>query len=575
MALDGIGVNCLAHELSSSLLNGRIDKIYQPEADTILLAIRAGGKTQKLLLSCNCSYPRLHITNTAQENPELAPNFCMLLRKHIQGGKLVAFGNKDFERLVKIDIECIGSLGDMTVKSLIIEIMGKHSNIILVEDGKIIAACKHVDFTVSSVRQVFIGNVYSPPPKQDKLPLTDIDKTALIRDMKSSTKTVEGFIAATFIGVSKLVANEMCYSFFDELGVGLASVGDMQLYRFADYVADYFAKLSNDEFNPVVVFNGDEPHAFSAVNITHFAGHMRVVQYATLSEALDDFYRVLSFRLRMKQKGQDLLRFTANNIIRCNKKLEINLQKLDEASRKDEKRIFGDILMANLYQLNDVHTKSVRLLNFYTDEEVEIPFNTDYNAAKNAANYYKAYQKLKTQEDIANKQLEAAKEEIAYFETVQQSIENAVSDSDLNEIRQELEGGGYHLSKAPKQPKRKKSNKQAVIKPTSVDVDGFTIYIGRNNLQNDYITHRAADKRDIWFHVKNIPSAHVVMRTQDKEPSPETIVKVAQLCLANSKAKDGQNVPVDYTYIKNVKKPSGAKPGFCIYDNYKTVFVSN
>ncbi|MBO5506107.1 MAG: NFACT family protein [Clostridia bacterium] len=567
MAFDGFVTHNIVWELNEKILNGKVDKIYQPEHDEIVMNIRTFEGNFKLLLSASASNSRCHFTTQQKENPAVAPLMCMIMRKHLTGGKIKGISQLDFDRVIKIDIECYTELGDLTEKSIYIEIMGRHSNIIFTENtGKIIDAVKHIDFTVSSVRQVLPGLIYDLPPKQEKKNPFDVN-TEYIHDelkMVDEDTPCERFLMDRIMGLSPIVAREIVYRI---TGNEQALVGETDKMEFAFETAKLLKEICENKFTPTVIFDQKgKPVAFSCIDLTHF-GNSKKENYESMSEAVDVYYASRSMHERITQRSANLVKLVANNIARCEKKIAIHKSELQKAEKKDKYKIFGDLLTANIYRI-EYGMKSVVVENYYEGGEIEIPLKEDMYPPQNAQRYYKLYNKAKVTEKYACQQIEDAEKEKNYLETVMESIEKAREYSDLVEIREELSEQGY----LPKQGKKKKEKKSPPMK--FVTDEGYEILIGRNNRQNDELTIKMAYSTDIWLHTKNIPGSHTIIRTRGEMDIPDnTILQAAQLCAHFSKAKNSSQVPVDYTTVKNVKKPNGAKPGFVIYDNYNTVYV--
>lgn len=572
MALDAVCIKALCGELSAKILNGRIDKIYQPERDEIVLHIRTYDDSFRLVISAGSANPRIHFTSRQKKNPITAPMFCMLLRKHLGSGKIVGVEQISFERIIKISVESYDELGDLTVKHIIAEIMGRNSNIILVNsDMKIIDSIKRVDMTVSSVRQVLPGLGYTLPPAQSRTPLTDV-RSDTVLDF-SNSKPADRVLMDSVSGISPLTAREIVYRTFgrtdirsDEMNLNKQSALKAELARFA-------AQVSDGEFYPCVIRDtvSGKMLDFSAVEIRQYESMAIVTRSASLSEALDDFYNIRDMHERMRQKSADLVKLLNNARERSEKKIAILAKTLRDAENKDTYKIKGELITSNLYKIKD-GDKELIAENYYDNmKEIKITLSPSLSPAQNAQKYFKKYNKAKTAETEAAKQLKNAREDLEYIESTLAAVENAENETDLNEIRAELVHEGYLKRKTPQ--KRRAKTK---IEPMHfISADGFDIYVGKNNTQNDYVTTRLANSSDIWFHTKNIPGSHTVIKLGiNKDVPRSTITEAAQIAAYYSKARESSQVPVDYTRIKNVRKPSGAKPGMVIYDGYNTIYVT-
>ena len=466
-------------EISEKLVHGKIDKVYQAEKDEIILNIRKQGGQFRLLISAHSQNARIHLTTATRENPKTAPMFCMFLRKHLSGGRILAITQPTFDRVVHIEIECYTELGDKVKKTMCVEIMGKHSNIILTdESGKILDAIRHADFTTSSVRHVLPGLFYQPPPTQSN-------------------------------------------------------------YTPAE--------------NPVPTEN--------------------------VSAAIDKYYSDKDFDERMKQKSANIVKLLNNNIKRCEKKIKLHTESIKDAESREKYKVYGDLLTANIYRI-EFGMDKISVENYYDENKlIEIPLKTDVSPSKNAGRYYTRYNKLKITEKFAMEQLQTAKEEREYLETVLDSVLKAESGAELDEIRSELIAEGYLINKSKNSKKNSKNNKKTAEKislPMEItSADGFKILVGKNNRQNDYLTMKLAFSTDIWLHTKTIAGSHVIIRTNGGSDVPETtLLEAANLAAYYSRGRNSSNVAVDYTAVKNVRKPRGAKPGLVIYDNYNTVYIT-
>lgn len=571
MAFDGIAVSFLARELNDILKDGRVDKVLQPEYDEIVLGVRAGGKNLKIVLSASSSNPRVHITFAQKDNPEKAPMFCMLLRKHLLGGKVIGVSQPDFERVVEFRIESRDEMRDVSEKRLIVEIMGRVGNIILVDSaGRVLGSIKHVDFSVSKLRQLIPGMMYEMPPSQGKINPISASRGEIAQKLLPYSMGADKFILETFTGIGPMSAREIAYLAFGRTDVLCETLSKEEKEKFSEFLAAYFEKLKEGNYRPVLVYKEENKvYDFSAIDISQYEGAMTVKPIESLNRAAYEFFTERDFHERITQKSSALMHFIDTNIQRCQKKLAIQRQKMKDCETKDENKIMGDLITANLYRIKD-GDKFAEVENFYDGmKPLKIKLKPDLTPSQNAQRYYKIYQKLKTAEIVTARQIELAHEEAEYLESVKESLLLAESELEINELKNELAEQGYRVKK----PERSKNAKQ-VSKPLEFKLsDGFTAYVGRNNMQNDALTLRMSSRTDLWFHTKYIHGSHTVIKTDGKMPSDDVIVEAAKICAYYSKARNSANVPVDYTMVKNVKKPSGAKPGMVIYDNYNTVNV--
>ena len=570
MALDTITLHLLKNEFKEKITDARIEKVYQPEKDEILLVIKSCTGTYRLVVSANASQPRIHFTKTVKENPQKAPMFCMLLRKHIQNGRIVEISQPECERILRFDIDSYDELGELTRKYLICEIMGRNSNIILTkEDYTIIDSIKHVDFTVSSVRQLLPGLTYVFPPAQNKIPILS-DKLSDVKiDFSCTGVKPDKAVMSAVSGISPLLARETVFLAVGETSIDCAQLDENQRQN----ILSELKRLTKTRPNPCIITERDSGRTidFSPFDIFQYGESAEKKVYENLNSLLDDYYKSRDNTERIKQKSSDIVHILHTNIDRTAKKIAVLKKTISDAKRKDEYKIFGDLLTANIYSFAQGES-SVEVENYYSEncETVRISLNPQLTPPQNAQRYYKLYKKAETAEREASKQLESAGEELDYLESALVMTQNAQTESDLNAVRSELEQTGYI-----KKRNRGKKQKETASKPRHyVSSDGFDIYVGRNNMQNDRLTLKFANSQDIWFHTKKIHGSHVIIKLGTDKNIPQTTIKEAAMLAAfYSKARASANVPVDYTEVKNVKKPNGAKPGMVIYDGYNTIYV--
>lgn len=571
MSFDGFVTRAVARELSARLTGGRINQIHQPERDEIVLSIRTPEKNLRLLVSANASSARVHLTEEKKENPMTAPLFCMILRKHLCGGKILSVLQEGFDRVIKIAVESYTELGDLTVKTLVVEIMSRHSNVILIDaDNKIIDSIKHVDLTVSAVRQVLPGFFYELPPRQDKLNPAECGISEIEAALKATPSDIaaDKALVGIFLGMSPLLSREILHGFCGEVGKMLC---ELDLTAYAFFIYEFFLKIRRGEGEASVVFESDKkPVCFSCVRLLQY-GEENLRTYGGISEAIDSYYSERGIREHIIERSAHIVKIINNNIERCKKKIAIHNENIKKAQNRDRYKLFGDLITANIYRLLGGE-KKIEVENYYSEqsEMLEIPLKEELSPSQNAQRYYKLYSKAKTAEEISRKQIGEAEEELYYLETVLDSVTKAEAASDIAEIKEELSDGGY-ISRVKKKVKSNKKSSPMEF----LSSDGFKILVGRNNRQNDELTIKTAYSTDIWLHTKIIPGSHTIIRTNGGEDVPKTtLLEAACLAAYFSKAKNSSQVPVDFTAVKNVKKPSGAKPGLVIYDNYSTAYVS-
>ena len=575
MAFDGITISALVSEIKDKILGGRIDKIYQPESDEIILGIRSFGNAYKLLLTANPSNPKFHFTKENRNNPLNPPLFCMVMRKHLQSGKIINIEQPNFDRIINIYIESMNELGDYSTKKLVLEIMGRHSNLILTDENNIILDCiKHINHDKSSVREVLPGKEYVLPPAQDKYNTLDLSYDNFKASFdKSQSKKAQAMIYQNYTGISPVIASEICNrgnvdsSSFCE---SLTNNDFENIYKaFLAVVND----IKNSTFTPQLIKNEvGKIVDFSPINMTQFSS-FNIQPYNSMSELVEDFYRTRDFTYRINQKTQDLKKLVSQNIERCVRKKEIQIKTLKDIENRDELRLWGELITANIYSIKKGMT-TVELSNFYSEnyETVTIPLDGNKTPAENAQKYFKAYNKAKRTFDALQDQIKSNDEELEYLEGVLASVGNCTEEQDIKEIRQELRENGY--IKKTKSGKGKVSQKKS--KPLHfISSDGYDIFVGKNNFQNDELTLKIASPRDMWFHSKNIPGSHVIVIYKGEDFPNTTLTEAAELAAYYSKAQDTPLVPVDYTEKRNVKKPNGAKPGMVIYETNKTAYVDS
>ena len=567
MPFDAIFLTAVIRELQP-LLGSRVDKIQQPSRDTVLLHLRGRG-SGKLLLSANVNRPRIHLTEASFENPAQPPMFCMLLRKHLTGGRLQEIQQPPAERSVSLIFDCTDEMGIPCRKSLILELMGRNSNLILTgAEGRILDCLRRVDFEMSEQRQVLPGLFYRDPPRQDKrIPQeTDEAEIAVLLSAAEPGRRLDQWLLGTFAGISPLIARELCFRFTGATDTPLTG---LSLPALAAFLAAQFASM--DSFTPVLLLRGGVPAEFSYREILQYGDFMEETRCGSFSQLLDRFYTQTDRAERMRQKSQTLRKTVTTLHERVLRKLELQRRERDSTLNREQLRRMGDIVTANLHAI----TRGQALLraeNFYEADAplIEIPLKPELSPQQNAAKFYKEYAKAKTAEKILTQQLAQGEAEAEYLAAVLDELSRAESEADLAEIRQELEAGGY-LRPAD----RKKQPKLPPSKPMEfVSGDGYHIFVGRNNRQNDQLSMTTARKDDLWLHIQKFHGTHVIIACAGVRPPDRTVTEAAMLAAFYSQAKNGQNVPVDVTQVRNLRKPSGAKPGMVVYDRYQTVIVT-
>ncbi|MCG7338691.1 NFACT family protein [Staphylococcus sp. ACRSN] len=553
MAYDGLFTRKMVESLQF-LVDGRIHKINQPENDTIIIVVRQNRKNHQLLLSIHPSFTRMHLTHKKYDNPFDPPMFARVFRKHLEGGFIKAVRQIGNDRRVEIDVESKDEIGDTINRTIILEIMGKHSNLILVDEThKIIEGFKHLTPNTNQFRTVMPGFKYETPPTQDKINPYELQGKDVLKYIDFNSGKIARQLLNHFEGFSPLITNEIV---------------DRRQFMTAETLPDAFDEVIAETKLPATpVFHknhetGKEDFYFMKLN----QFYDDVSEYETIHDLLDRYYDARGERERVKQRANDLVKFVQQQLNKYHNKLNKLYEEQEGTKEKEQQQLYGELITANIYRIKQ-GDDTVTALNYYTGEEVTIPLNPTKAPAVNAQYYYKQYNKLKTRAHELKHQIELTKENISYFESIDQQLSH-ITVNEIDDIRDELAEQGF--MKQRKQNKKKK--KQTIELQTYISSDGDTILVGKNNKQNDYLTNKKATKNHIWFHTKDIPGSHVVI-LNDK-PSEETIKEAAMLSGYFSKAGNSGQIPVDYTEIKNVHKPSGSKPGFVTYDNQKTLYVT-
>lgn len=576
MALDGIVTRSIVHELQA-VVGGRINKIHQPSPNDIIIQLRSAGGTRRLLLSANPTYPRVQLTEQSFPNPMEAPMFCMLLRKHCEGGVIEAITQVGMERIIHFDVRQRDELGDVSQKRLVLELMGRHSNIILLDPatGTQLDGIHHVTPAISGYRVVMPGFSYTEPPQQHKLDPLSTNKENFLSAWKTAKEENQGpgWLVGTFSGLSPLIAEEVHFRAYGHLaGQQQDQNEEPSPDESPELLWAAFDALMNDvrenRYSPVTGENAKGKSVFSAVRLTLIRGEVQT--YDSISECMEDYFGEKALRDTVKQKTSDLLRFLQNERNKNIKKMS-NLEKdLSEAEDAERYRIWGELMLPSLHSISK-GDRSVELVNYYDeDQKTEtIPLDPLLTPSENAQRYFKKYNKFKNSLAVIDEQMGKTREEITYLEGLLQQLAYATL-SDVDEIREELIQQGYLRDRAKKGKKKKKNDRPTLHVYTSSE--GIEICVGKNNLQNEYVTNRLASPNDTWLHTKDIPGSHVVIRSSDF--GDPTLNEAAQLAAYFSQAKESSSVPVDCTLIRHVRKPSGAKPGFVIYDHQRTLFVT-
>ncbi|MBQ2679125.1 MAG: NFACT family protein [Firmicutes bacterium] len=572
MSMDGISIYGVLCELKKNIIGERIDKIHQPYRDEVVLSLRGKNGAQKLLLSANPSHPRIHITSIQKENPMTPPMFTMILRKYISGGRITGISQPDFERIVFIDIESSNEMGDLSEKRLILEIMGKHSNIILCDDkGIILDSAKRITHEKSSVREVLPGREYTLPPNDKKNPLSAEKPEFLELCSQKSAQKLQNIIYQSYTGISPVSASEIVLRADLDPSDCPERVSQNDLEKLYSAFAQYFSELKAEDFHPAMYYENGKIKDFAILKSLIFSLSEKK-EFGSISELFEGFYAQRDASYNLNQRTHDLKKIVTNAYERCVKKKEAQLKTLEDIKDKDSWRLKGELLTAYIYEVKKGMTK-ISLTDFYSEDgrQVEIALDPQKTPSENAQKYFSKYNKAKRTETALAVQLEENERLMEYLEGVSAAIDTAENEADIREIRRELGETGF-LKRQNEGKKQKSPRKSAPMH--FISSEGFHIFVGKSNTQNDYLTMQFAKPRDIWMHTKKIAGSHVIIVSNNTE-IPETAIKEGALLAAYySKGRESSSVPVDYTFKKFVKKPSGAKPGLVIYETNSTIYVT-
>lgn len=573
MAFDGVTIANVVKEMNDELIGGRLYKIAQPESDELLLTIKTPTGQKRLFISAGASLPLIYLTETNKPSPMTAPNFCMLLRKHLQNGRIVSITQPGLERIIHIEIEHLDEMGDLCRKTLVIEIMGKHSNIIFCNDeSMIIDSIKHVSAAVSSVREVLPGKPYFVVQTQDKLDAFTTEYNTFRETLAGKPQPTFKALYGSFAGISPILAQELCY----EAGVDgehpTAALTETDYKRLYEVFTKMIATIKNGDFAPNIAYTGSQPVEFAALPLTMYtSGADKIVPYDSMSALLESYYAEKNTITRIRQKSSDLRRIVQTALERNVKKYDLQLRQMQDTEKREKYRIYGELL--NTYGYNaQPGDKTLEAINYYTNEPVTIPLDPTLSATENAKKYFEKYNKLKRTYEALSELTKEVKDEIDHLETISAALDIALQEEDLVEIKEELTESGYI--------RRKGGGKK--VKVTSkpfhyISSDGFHIYVGKNNYQNEELTFKFATGNDWWFHAKGMPGSHVIVKMDGAEELPDrTFEEAGRLAAYYSKGRGQEKVEIDYIQKKHVKKPSGGKPGFVVYyTNYSLMIDSN
>lgn len=573
MAFDGVTISCVISELKRELIGGRLYKIAQPESDELLLTIKQPQGTKRLFLSADASLPLIYLTENNKPSPMTAPNFCMLLRKHLQNGRITDIRQPGLERIIHIEVEHLDEMGDLRHKTLVMEIMGKHSNIIFCdEDNKIIDSIKHVSAAVSSVREVLPGKPYFMVHTQDKSDILSVTYDTFQETLSHKPQPLFKALYGSFIGISPVLAQELCYRAHLDGELSTAAFGEADYRALFEKVSQMVMYIKEEQFAPHIAYNGTQPAEFAAFPLHMYeSGADKLVPYASVSELLEHFYAEKNTLSRIRQKSSDLRRIVQTALERNVKKYDLQLRQMQDTEKREQYRIYGELLNTYGYELKP-GDKSLEALNYYTNEMITIPLDPTLSATENAKKYFDKYGKLKRTYEALSELTKEVKNEIEHLESIMTSLDIALWEDDLVQIKEELTESGYI--------RKKSGGKKAKItsKPFHyISSDGFHMYVGKNNYQNDELTFQFASGNDWWFHAKKLPGSHVIVKMNGTGELPDsTFEEAGRLAAYYSKGRNQEKVEIDYVQKKQVKKPNGAKPGFVVYyTNFSMVIDSN
>lgn len=570
MAFDGITISNIVWELQQTVLDGRIYKIAQPEKDELLLTIKNNGKQHLLFISAGASLPLIYLTKNKKTSPLTAPNFCMLLRKHLQNGRICRIYQPGLERIIIFEIEHLDELGDVCRKKLIIEIMGKHSNIIFANlEDMILDSIKHVPFHISSVREVLPGKPYFIPNTMEKANPLEVPQDRFYTLVYGKPIGLAKAVYTSFTGISPFMAAELCFQASLDGDHPANCLNENEQIHFHHTFLHMIDRVKEGNFSPQIILDGKKPIEFASLNMSRYPEEIKQ-HFTSISELLENYYAVRNVLTRIHQKSADLRRIVQTALERNRKKYDLQIKQLKDTEKREKYKVYGELLNTYGYHI-EPNAKSLKALNYYTNEEIIIPLNPDLDGIGNAKKYFERYNKLKRTNEALQVLTKETADEIMHLESVVNALDIAGNEDDILQIKEELTEAGYI--------KKKYSKKKITLKSKPfhyISKDGFHIYVGKNNLQNDELTFQFANGGDWWFHAKQMPGSHVIVKTNGQELTDQTFEEAGRLAAYYSKGRDAEKVEIDYTEKKNIKKPSGGKPGFVIYHtNYSLLIDSD
>lgn len=570
MAFDGITVAALVQELRDNLTGGRIAKIAQPEPDELLLTIKTPAGQRKLYISASASLPLIYLTDENKLSPMTAPNFCMLLRKHIGNGRITSISQPKLERIISLHIEHLNELGDLCEKKLIIEIMGKHSNIIFCDDkDMILDSIKHVSAQMSSVREVLPGRTYFIPDTMEKSDPLSVNEKKFLDTLKEKPVPLGKAIYTSFTGISPVIAEDICFLAGLDSQLPASELDEdtfLHLFRQFSY---YMDDIRGCHFHPCIYYDGTSPKDFGAVALSHFSNYTKQ-EFTSISEVLNTYYATKNTLTRIRQKSADLRHVVQTALERNRKKYDLQKKQLRDTENREKYKVYGELIHTYGYNLAP-NSRELTALNYYTNEELTIPLDPTLTPAENAQKYFNKYNKQKRTFEALTELIQETADDIHYLESISNSLDIALTEADLIQIKEELMQTGYVRRKYTKKKEKITSRPMHYISS-----DGYHMYVGKNNLQNEELTFSFANGNDWWFHAKGAPGSHVIVKTGGDELPDRTFEEAGRLAAYYSKNRGSDKVEIDYVEKKHVKKPNGSKPGFVVYyTNYSLVIDSD
>lgn len=571
MSLDGTVVKNLVYEINNRIVNGRIDKIYQNENNDILINIRANGQKERLFVSISGS-PRIYFSEEIFDSPQNPPAFCMLLRKHLENNQILKVCQYKMDRIIEIHVKSRDELGLFSEKCLIIELMGKHSNVILIDNDsrKIIDSLKRVNFNLSSVREILPGLIYNADDISDGLDPCDTQSIVDLIKNQEENCNLKTFFIKTFTGISPQMCRELEYRSNIDFKRNISSLNSNEIEILNKIFIEIFSNIKVNNFTPIKIYRDEIFKDFYSIDLKEL-NEKEKIKAESISSLLEEFYNSKFLRDTLGSKSKELKKSVKKNIDKISRKLSNQSNELNLALNREKYKIYADLISSNFHKI-EKGVDSVKVENFYNEmEEIEIPLDSKLDGPSNASKYYKKYSKLKNAAIYLKEQIETGKSELDYLESILLNIEFAETPEEIDDLYEELEKEGY-LKKKKKNNKKRKDSQENYIKLKTDD--GFDIFIGKNNRQNDYLTLKKAKKNDLWFHVKDAPGSHVILKNDNKDFTNISLITAAKLAAKYSSLSKSQNIPVDYTFKMNVKRHPAKKPGLVTYTNYKTINVN-